>query len=134
MEHLNNVTAVKEPEKLNEAELAVFARACVIIPRLLYPFAPHIAEELWQMLGNSTLLHEAGLPTYKPERLVRDSISYVIQINGKVRGKMDIAPGTPEETIKAAALEVENVKRTIEGKTIRKVIVIPDKMVSIAVS
>jgi leucyl-tRNA synthetase len=134
MEHLNNVTSIKEPNKLNEAELAVFARACEIIPRLLYPFAPHIAEELWQMLGNENLLHEAGLPTYQPERLVRESISYVIQINGKVRGKMEIAPGTPEETIKQMAQEVENVKKTIEGKTIRKIIIIPDKMVSIAVS
>lgn len=134
MEHLNNVTAVKEPNKLNDAELAVFAEACAIIPRLLYPFAPHVAEELWQALGNKNLLHEAGMPSFNPDYLVRDYISYVIQINGKVRGKMDIAPGTSDDDIKAAALEVENVKRTIEGKTIRKVIVIPDKMVSIVIS
>lgn len=134
MEHLNNVTAVKEPDKLNEAELAVFARACAIIPKLLYPFAPHIAEELWQILGNSNLLHEAGMPTYKPERLVKDTISYVIQINGKVRGKMDVSPDTSEETLKSLAVEVENVKKTIAGKTIHKIIVIQNKMVSIAIS
>jgi len=134
MEHLNNVTAIREPNKLNEAELAVFARACVIIPRMLYPFAPHIAEELWQLLGNKTLLHESGMPTYKPEHLIRETISYVIQINGKVRGKMDIPVDTPDEKIRAMALEIENVKKTIEGKTIRKVIVIPNKMISIAIS
>jgi leucyl-tRNA synthetase len=134
MEHLNNVTSIKEPNKLGEAELAVFARACVIIPRMLYPFAPHIAEEIWQLLGNKTLLHEAGMPTYKPEHLVRDTISYVIQINGKIRGKMDVQAETSEENIKAMALEIDNVKKTIEGKTIRKVIIIPNKMVSIAIS
>jgi leucyl-tRNA synthetase len=134
MEHLNNVTAVKEPEKLNDAELAVFARACVIIPHLLYPFAPHIAEELGEVLGNKTLMHEAGMPKYKPERLVRDMVTYVIQINGKVRGKMDIAPGTPDDKIKELALNVENVVKTLEGKTILKVIIVPNKMVSIAIS
>ncbi len=134
MEHLNNVTAIKEPDKLNEAEQAIFARACAIIPRLLYPFAPHIAEELWQMLGNDTLMHESGMPKYNPDKLLRDSISYVIQINGKVRGKMDVAPDTPEDKLKELAMDVENVKKTLEGKTIHKVIVIPGKMVSIAVS
>jgi leucyl-tRNA synthetase len=134
MEHLNNVTAIKEPEKLNDAELAVFARACMIIPRLLYPFAPHVAEELWQVLGNETLLHESGMPKFNPEKLVRDTISYVVQINGKVRGKMDIAPDTPQDKIKELALEIENVKKTIEGKTIHKVIIVPNKMVSIAMS
>jgi len=80
------------------------------------------------------LLHEAGMPSFKPERLVRDTIPYVIQINGKVRGKMDVAAGTTEEQIKEMALRVDNVKRTIEGLTIRKMIVIPGKMVSIAIS
>ncbi|HOD18516.1 MAG TPA: leucine--tRNA ligase [Candidatus Cloacimonadota bacterium] len=134
MEHLNNVTAVKEPEKLSGTELTIFAEACAVIPKLLYPFAPHLAEELWQMLGQEKLLHEAGLPVYDPEKLKRDSISYVIQINGKIRGKIDIVPGTPEDKIKEMALAVDNVKRTIEGKTIRKIIIIPDKMVSIAIS
>lgn len=134
MEHLNNVIAVKEPNKLNPAELAVFAESCAIIPQLLYPFAPHLAEELWSILGNVNLLHESGMPIFNPEYLKRDSISYVIQINGKVRGKMDVPADTPEEQIKEWALQVENVQRTIEGMTIRKLIVIPGKMVSIAVS
>jgi leucyl-tRNA synthetase len=134
MEHLNNVTAVKEPDKLNPAELAVFAESCAIIPQLLYPFAPHLAEELWSLLGHDKLLHDSGMPIFNPEYLKRDTISYVIQINGKVRGKMDIPADTPEEQIKELALQVENVQRTIEGMTIRKLIVIPGKMVSIAVS
>ncbi len=134
MEHLNNVMSIKEPNKLNNTELAVFARACGIIPGLLYPFAPHVAEELWQQLGNKTLLHESGMPSYNPEFLIRDTISYVVQINGKLRGKMDIPADTPEDNVREMALEIDNVKKTLEGKTIRKIIVIPNKMVSIAIS
>jgi leucyl-tRNA synthetase len=134
MEHLNNVTAIKEPNKLVDAELATFARACSIIPRLLYPFAPHIAEELWETLGNKKLIHLEGMPTYNPDFLVRDTIAYVIQINGRVRGRLDVAADTPEATVRELALEVDNVKKTIEGKTIHKMIVIPGKMVSIAIS
>ncbi len=134
MEHLNNVSAVRNPQELSEAELAVFARACVIMPRLLYPFAPHLAEELWSVLGNDILVHEAGLPTYKHQRLCREIISYVVQVNGKIRGKFEVPAETSAEEIKKLALDVENVMRAIEGKTIRKVILISGKMVSIAVS
>jgi leucyl-tRNA synthetase len=134
MEHLNHCVAVKKPEALNDADLAVYAEACGIIPQLLYPFAPHIAEELWQMLGFEGMVHSGGLPGYEERYLVRDRINYVIQINGKVRGKMEIAPDTAEDKIRELALEVDNVKKTIEGKTIHKVIVIPGKMVSIAIS
>jgi len=134
MEHLNNIFAIGDPAALGEADKAVYARACVIIPRLLYPFAPHIAEELWQLLGNGTLIHNAGLPTYNPKHLVRDEISYVVQINGKVRGKLDVPADLPEDKITELALQVENVRKTLENRTIHKVILIPGKMVSIAIS
>lgn len=134
MEHLNNVTSIKEPNKLSNIELAVFAEACAVIPVLLYPFAPHIAEELWQLLGHNKLLHESRMPVFKPEFLVKDTISYVVQINGKIRGKLDVAPDISQEALQQMALELENVKKTIEGYTIRKIIIVPNKMVSIAIS
>lgn len=132
MEHLNHCVAVKDPQKLSGPDLAVFAEACMIIPKMLYPFAPHIAEELWQMLGFETLLHESGLPGYEERFLERDLITYVVQVNGKVRGKLEVAPDVDPEELKKQALEVENVKRSLEGWTVKKVIVIPGKMVSIA--
>jgi len=64
MEHLNNVNSIKNPSKLSENDKAIYAEACAIIPRLLYPFAPHISEELWNLIGNETLVHEAGVPKY----------------------------------------------------------------------
>jgi leucyl-tRNA synthetase len=132
MEHLNHVVAVKDTASLNKDELAVYAEACGIIPQMLYPFAPHIAEELWQMMGFENLLHESGLPEYEEKYLVQDSITYVIQVNGKIRGKLEVAPAADPEMLKAEALKVENVQRALEGFEIKKVIVVPGKMVSIA--
>lgn len=132
MEHLNHVTAIKDTSALSNDELAVYAEACGIIPQLLYPFAPHIAEELWQMMGFEQLLHESGLPSYEEKYLVQESITYVIQVNGKIRGKLEVAPDTDHETLQSEALKVENVQRFLEGLEIKKVIVVPNKMVSIA--
>ncbi len=131
MEHLNNVFAIKNPEILNENEKKIFAESCVIIPRLLYFFAPHISEELWQMIGNENLFHEAGIPEFKPEFLVKNEITYVVQVMGKIRGKLSVSPSTSEEEIKEKALELENVKKHLQGKGIKKIIVVPKKLVSV---
>ncbi len=132
MEHLNHCVAVKDPARLKDSDLAVFAEACGVIPQLIYPFAPHVAEELWQMLGHDKLLHDSGLPAYKEEFLQRASVTYVVQVNGKLRGKLEVAPDIDPEELKKLALEVENVKHCLQGWTVKKVIVIPGKMVSIA--
>ena len=132
MEHLNHCVAVKDPSALSEADLAVYAEACGIIPQLLYPFAPHIAEELWQLLGFPELLHDSGLPGYEERFLVRDSVTYVVQINGKLRGKLEVPPDIDPEALKQQALALENVQRSLEGLSVKKVIVVPGKMVSIA--
>lgn len=132
MEHLNNVSSIKNPKSLNAKELAIFAEALFIIPQMLYPFAPHIAEELWEMLGKESLLHEAGLPKYEDEYLVKDNVTIVVQINGKIRGKLEIAPDTDDEILKAEALKLDNVVRSLEGKELKKIIVVKGKMVSIA--
>lgn len=132
MEHLNNVYAVKEPSKLSDNELAAFVEACYIIPLMIYPFAPHVAEELWQKMGHESLISEAGLPVYDEKCLVQDSITFVVQINGKIRGKIEAAPDTDEESLKEQALQIDNVRRSLEGMEVIKIIVIQKKMISIA--
>ena len=132
MEHLNHCTAIKSTDDLNPAELSVYAEACSIIPQLLYPFAPHMAEELWQVMGHPNLLHESGLPTYEEKYLAQDTVTYVIQVNGKIRGKLEVAPDAAAGILQEMALEVENVVRALEGFEVKKIIVIPGKMVSIA--
>ncbi|NQV17995.1 MAG: leucine--tRNA ligase [Armatimonadetes bacterium] len=121
-----------DPESFyNNTEKTIYADAFAVIPRLLYSFAPHISEELWEMIGNKELVHETGIPEYNPEYLVKDEITYVVQIMGKIRGKLSVAPSTSEEEIKEKALELENVKKYLHGKEIKKIIVVPNKLVSI---
>ncbi|MCF7911826.1 MAG: leucine--tRNA ligase [Candidatus Cloacimonetes bacterium] len=131
MEHLNNIYGIGDAGKLNQDEQSVYAESCRKIPQALYCFAPHISEELWQLTGNSELLHEAGLPVFEAKYLVKDEITYVIQIMGKVRGKIEVPLNTGIEEIKAEALKNENVQKHLEGKTVKKIIVVPNKLVSI---
>ncbi|HNW25086.1 MAG TPA: class I tRNA ligase family protein, partial [Candidatus Cloacimonas sp.] len=133
MEFLNAILKIKEPEKLNATELKIYAFACATLPKLLYPFAPHIAEELWQKMDNENMLNDCGLPEYDERYLIQDKITYVIQVNGKLRGKIEVEPDITAEEIKLMALEAENVKRYIAEQDIKKIIVVPGKMVSIAV-
>ncbi|MCB2203235.1 leucine--tRNA ligase [bacterium] len=100
---------------------------------LLAPFAPHLAEELWQLLGNeSTLAYEAW-PEFDDRYTVEDEVEVVLQVNGKLRDKMMIAKGTGKDELEAAAKENEKIKANIEGKTIVKVIAVPDRLVNIVV-
>ncbi len=133
MEHFNTVNAVKSTDNLNEHEGFVFAEAAMILPRMLYYFAPHVSEEIWEKMEGKKLLHEVGLPEYNEDYLVKDEITYVVQIMGKVRGKLDINADASEEEVKKVALEIDNVKKAIEGKTIVKMIVVPKKLVSIVI-
>lgn len=119
MEFLNDCLAIKDLENLSDNDLAVYAQACAIFPHLIYPFAPHLAEELWQKLGNERLLHESGLPNYQERFLQLDKITYVIQVNGKIRGKIEVEPDLSEEELKQLALAVDNVKRHISDKEIK---------------
>ena len=131
MEHLNNIYGIGNPDELNPDEQSVYAEACLKIPPAMYCFAPHISEELWQLTGNTNLLHEAGLPGYNKDYLVKEEITYVIQIMGKVRGKIVVPVNTSADELKKQALENENVQKHLEGKTVRKIIVVPKKLVSI---
>jgi leucyl-tRNA synthetase len=100
---------------------------------LLAPFAPHLAEELWHQLGHQTSVHLATFPKLNPDYLIATEITYPISINGKRRGEHAFpADATPAE-IEATALSLEVVKKWTEGHTIRKVIVVPKRMVNIVV-
>ena len=100
---------------------------------LLAPFAPHITEELWEMLGHSDSIHIQDWPTYDPKKLLKDEITLAIQINGKVRGNLPTSRGKSEEEIKLAALALPEVQKWLDGKEPKKVIVVPGRIVSIVV-
>lgn len=99
--------------------------------QLLAPIAPHIGEELWQILGNEESLTYVPWPTYDEVALVEDEVEVVFQVNGKLRGKQNVARGLSKEELEQIAMNHEAVKEFIEGKTVRKVIAVPDKLVNI---
>ncbi|MDP3487778.1 MAG: class I tRNA ligase family protein, partial [Bacillota bacterium] len=102
--------------------------------RLIAPFAPHLAEELWQSLGHSYSIHNESWPEYSEAALVKDTIELAVQVNGRIRDKIEVASDSDEETIKAEALKAEKAVPFIEGMTVRKVIVIKGSLVNIVVS
>ncbi|MEU5964955.1 leucine--tRNA ligase [Micromonospora parva] len=98
---------------------------------MVAPFAPHLAEELWRKLGHDTSLTYADFPSADPALLVADTVTYPVQVNGKVRGRIEVAADAAEETVRAAALDA--VAATLAGKEPRKVIVVAGRMVSVVV-
>ncbi len=123
--HLNRF----EPRDDNDRLLVQEAWESVV--RLIAPVTPHIAESLWQSLGRDGSVFDAGWPAVDETALVREALTIVVQVNGKVRGRIQAAPSSPKELVEEAALAEENVARFVDGKTIRKVIVVPDKLVNI---
>ncbi|MEE3312926.1 MAG: leucine--tRNA ligase [Treponema sp.] len=99
--------------------------------KMLSVYAPHLGEELWQKLGhNETIAYEAW-PTFSEEYCKEDSKTVVVMINGKLRDKFEAAVGTDKDTLQKTALETEGAKKFLEGKSIVKVVVVPDKLVNI---
>ncbi|WP_314067121.1 leucine--tRNA ligase [uncultured Vagococcus sp.] len=99
--------------------------------QLLAPVAPHISEELWEITGHEGSLSYVPWPTFDEAHLVEDEIEIVIQVNGKVRAKVTIPRDMDKEQLEPLALDNELIKEQLDGKTIRKVVVIPNKLVNI---
>jgi leucyl-tRNA synthetase len=98
---------------------------------LLAPIAPHICHSLWPALGNTQAVADAPWPTVDEAALVRSSIELVVQVNGKVRGKIEVAADASKDSIEQLALADDNVQRFTDGVTIRKVIVVPGRLINI---
>ncbi|MGB6406651.1 MAG: leucine--tRNA ligase, partial [Planococcus donghaensis] len=101
--------------------------------KLLSPIAPHVAEELWEKLGHEGSVTYENWPQYDESKMIDDVIQVVVQVNGKVKTKLAIAKDSTKEELEAAALADDNVQKATDGKQIRKVIVIPGKLVNIVV-
>jgi leucyl-tRNA synthetase len=100
---------------------------------LLAPFAPHLAEELWSMLGHAESLAYHPWPEFDPALTVDDEVEIVVQVNGKMRDKLMVAKGTPSAELEALARSSDTVMKHTGGKSIVKVIAVPDKLVNIVV-
>lgn len=100
---------------------------------LLAPFAPHIAEEMWRLLGHSESLTHEAFPLYEEKHLVENTFSYPVSFNGKMRFKLDLPTDMSKEEVEKAALTHENAQRWLDGKEPRKVIVVPKRIVNIVI-
>ncbi|SHG86853.1 leucine--tRNA ligase [Ornithinibacillus halophilus] len=99
--------------------------------KMLAPIAPHITEELWSLLGHKDTITYEQWPAYDESKLVEDEVEVVLQVMGKVRSKISVSKDISKEELEEKALEDETIKEWIEGKTVRKVIVVPGKLVNI---
>ncbi len=131
MELLNHVAKFGD---MSEQGRAVRHEALQAMVLLLNPVTPHVSHALWQVLGHAeTLLEDLPFPRADPAALVRDALTLAVQVNGKLRGTIEIAPDAPREVVEAAALAEPNVEKFLEGQAVKKVIVVPGKIVNIVV-
>lgn len=129
MELSNALNSYSDNKKQN---LPVVKEAINSLLLLLSPFSPHICEELWQLCGNEGAVCLQKWPAYDPAALIQDEIEIVVQVSGKVRDRITVATGLSKEELSQCAL-TPKVQQLIEGKTIVKTIVVPDKLVNIVV-
>jgi leucyl-tRNA synthetase len=112
---------------------ALARRAVETIVHLLNPFAPHITEELWEVLGHREPLHATPWPDYDPELAKEEEIELVLQVNGKVRGRVTVAADTPQAELEGVALADPAIQKWLDNKPPRKVIVVPGRLVNVVV-
>ena len=98
---------------------------------LLAPYAPHLAEELWQKLGHDHTLTYEPWPAFDPALLVENTVTVVVQVNGKVRDKLDVPAGIPNAELEKLALASGKVQAVLAGAAPKKVIVVPDRLVNV---
>ena len=100
---------------------------------LLAPYAPHIAEEIWQALGHEKGVSYVDFPEFEEKYLVEDTFAYPVSFNGKMRFKLELPADMAVPEIQRLAVEAKEAQRWIEGKTVRKVIVVPKRIINIVV-
>lgn len=130
MELVNFMYKYKEGKDFNPE---LFKQAIHKLVLILAPFTPHVCEEMWSGLGNETSVHLEAWPIVDEKVLVRDVVEIVVQINGKVKFKVDIENGLSKEELEKSLFEKEEVKNLIQGKDVIKVIAVPNKLLNIVV-
>ena len=133
MELVNAVNQYREELSATEEGRNALSSAMATVLAMLFPFTPHMCEEVWQELGHADSLDDVRWPSWSEEALKRDVVTVVVQVNGKLRGKVEVPAGSSFEELEKAALAERSVQNHMAGKTVRKVIVVPGKLVNIVV-
>jgi leucyl-tRNA synthetase len=134
MELVNEVTQfLNSKEKKDDTAWSVIREAIETSVVLLSPVVPHISEEMWEMLGRDKCLITVPWPGYREDALEVENRLVVLQVNGKVRSRIEVPVSYSEDEIEAEALADERIRRFIDGKPVRKVIVVQKKLVNVVV-
>jgi leucyl-tRNA synthetase len=131
MELVNEIYTSEVKDRDDELSRKLVKEAIETTVILLSPFVPHFTEELWEALGNKESILRQAWPNYDPEAVLEDEILIVVQINGKLRDRMTVPASYGEGEIKAWALKSERIQKLLEGKAIKRVILVPQKLVNI---
>ncbi len=134
MELVNHLYKSREVLKTSTNGPLLLSSAISSVLAMLAPITPHICEELWQAVGYTTPLSEQPWPNHDPKALAKDEITIVVQVNGKLRSRITVPAGASRKAIEKAALADPNVLKHTADATIRKVIVIPEKLINVVVS
>ena len=126
---LSNTLAAFKPQ--DEADKWVLREGYESLVVLFNPMMPHLAEELWQALGHSTILAETSWPECDDSLLKNDTVTIGVQVNGKVKATITLATDTNKEEAEKLALAEPGVQKALEGQTVRKVIVVPGRIVNV---
>ncbi|MEI8145685.1 MAG: class I tRNA ligase family protein, partial [Alphaproteobacteria bacterium] len=105
--------------------------SAMILVQLVAPMMPHLAEECWTMLGGKGLVAEQAWPLADPELVIEDTIVLPVQVNGKKRADLTVRRDAPQKDIEEAALALDAVVRALEGRAVKKVIVVPQRIVNV---
>jgi leucyl-tRNA synthetase len=131
MELVNEIYVSAVKDRPDEISMRVTRESLETVVVLLSPFVPHFAEELWEALGNRDSIIKTRWPEYDPEAVLEEEILIVIQVNGRLRDRMTIPVSYGEEEVKAWAFKSDRIRKLVEGKEIKRVILVPKKLVNI---
>ena len=132
MELFNTMSAL-DMQKDDDQQPSMMRFAMESLTVLLSPIVPHFAEELWEALGHRSSVLLTPWPQYRKDAVEEDELLIVVQVNGKLRSRFQVATDTDDETIKEKAIADERILKFIDGKVIKKVIVVKNKLVNIVV-
>jgi len=133
MELVNAIYVIINQNNQEKSQSRIAREAIEVVILLLAPFAPHLSEELWQKLGNKGSIFNQKWPEFSPEAVKQDTINFVIQVNGKLRATIELPSEIKDEDLKKQALANKNIEKWVKDKNIKKVIVVPKKLINIVV-
>ncbi|NLC39181.1 MAG: class I tRNA ligase family protein, partial [Clostridia bacterium] len=133
MELVNNFYHYRDKTSIKDQNLALVKSGLEKMVLLMAPFAPHVAEELWETLGHQKSVHQESWPSYSAEALEREEVTVVIQVNGKVRDRLTVAKDLSDEELKRRVLEEPKVLSQLANKEVVKLVIVPNKLVNLVV-